>query len=530
MAQRTVAPQLPGFEYVDWIGGGGFADVFRYRDALGRHVAVKVQHQGVDSTSSAAFTAEANLMAKLSNHPNIVSIFQAGVSGDDRPFLVMEECNTSHLGNRIANRPLSPSKAMEVTIQIAGAVETAHRLGILHRDIKPANILFTEFGRPALTDFGISVAGDSISAPSAMSPLWAPPEQYPDSSTPMSPASDVFSLAATMWAMLVGRSPLEEPGGANDRLSLKHRARTFAAPRTGRVEVPEVLERVLATALDRDPARRYSTALDFARALQGVQGELNESVTQIDVLAEAVEEETYDPELADTGTRVSGFMLIDPEGAGAEGTVNITSPSSGLTSPHTRSNPLGDPSVPAPSAPIAQHGRGVGTPGVRDFTAPAVPQAADHTVLDGALPQPEMPAPQPKKRAVGAIIAVVIAAALIAGGVFVASMFKEDDPIETQEPDQTTVVNGPLTMHVPAVEEAKGELTDDGASFRWVNPDPETGDKYLVEQLSSTDEQPLKTVDEPEVVVPEQAGNTCVNVSLRRGNGQLSAPVRVCAE
>ena len=97
MAQRTTPPDLPGFVYLDWLGGGGFADVFRYQDALGRKVAVKVLRPG----GASAFDAEANLMAKLSSHPNIVSVFQAGVAADGRPFLVMEECGTAHLGARI---------------------------------------------------------------------------------------------------------------------------------------------------------------------------------------------------------------------------------------------------------------------------------------------------------------------------------------------------------------------------------------------------------------------------------------------
>ena len=89
MAPRSVAPELPGFSFLGFIGGGGFADVFRYQDALHRTVAVKVTH-GVSGESAQAIAAEANLMAKLSSHPNIVSIFQAGVAPDGRTYLVME--------------------------------------------------------------------------------------------------------------------------------------------------------------------------------------------------------------------------------------------------------------------------------------------------------------------------------------------------------------------------------------------------------------------------------------------------------
>ena len=276
MKQRTTAPDITGFAYLDWIGGGGFADVFKYQDSMGRSVAVKVQHRDVDGSAEAAFRAEAALMAKLSTHPNIVTIHTSGVSADGRPFLVMEECDRDHLGARVAQGRMSTSETMEIIIQVASAVETAHRMGILHRDIKPANILFTEFGRPALTDFGISVSGESGHASGALSPLWAPPEQHPNSDKPMGPWSDVFSLAATMWAMLVGRSPLEVPGGPNDKLSLMHRARTFTPSPTGRQDVSDTLERLLQTALTREPTQRYQSALEFARAIQGAQGQLNE--------------------------------------------------------------------------------------------------------------------------------------------------------------------------------------------------------------------------------------------------------------
>lgn len=80
MAQKYPPPKLEGFEAVDWLGGGGFADVFSYTDKWGRQVAVKVLHRGVDGNAQASFEAEVRLMAKLSNHPNIVSIFEAGVA------------------------------------------------------------------------------------------------------------------------------------------------------------------------------------------------------------------------------------------------------------------------------------------------------------------------------------------------------------------------------------------------------------------------------------------------------------------
>ena len=332
MPPRKPAPEIPGFTLIDWLGGGGFADVFRYHDhSLDREVAIKVLHRG-GSTDRArqAFRTEASLMAKLSSHPNIVSVFQMGVADDGRPFLVMEMCATQHLGDTSSRRPYSPAKAMELGIQIAGAVETAHRLGILHRDIKPSNIMFTAFGRPALTDFGISISLDQgASAQLAMSPLWAPPEQFGSSAGSIGPWSDVYSLSATVWALMVGHSPMYLPGESNDRLNLEARIRTMQVPRTLRPDVPEELERVLAVGMAKEAHARFQTAIEFARALQSVQGVINQPVTSIDVFTEPGQEHYDEEELLDEGTRISGFQLIDPDQV--DHTSSATGPTSGST-------------------------------------------------------------------------------------------------------------------------------------------------------------------------------------------------------
>ena len=533
MAQRTTPPDLPGFRFIEWLGGGGFADVFRYEDSLGRRVAVKVQHRGVDRGGSSAFEAEGNLMAKLSNHPNVVSIFQAGVAADGRPFLVMEECSTSHLGGRIAQRPLTVSKAMEVTVQVAGAVETAHRMGILHRDIKPANILFTEFQRPALTDFGISATTDQRTANNALSPLWAPWEQYPDSGLAMGPWSDVFSLAATMWAMLAGRSPLAADGDS-DRLSIRRRIPTFAAPRTGRHDVPEILERVLATALAADPQQRYQSALEFARAIQGVQGQLNESVTPIDVLSDSEDFAADAPELAETGTRISGFMLIDPDGGDVDHTATTTGPTGGVTSPEGDTyGQAGASDVLATH--VIQHGRGFAQPGIRDFTGPAVPEIADHTVMDApAARRPEAADPEPQRRSMVGILvgigAVILASAVLLGLWFTGALGGVSTATEPSAGGTASVApKDPTSQRVPPVEDLAGTLADDQVTFTWTNPDPRSGDKYLVEELSTPTQVPQQVVEETTITVPAQSGQTCIDVWLvRSGGGATNSPTRGC--
>ena len=120
----SLPPDLPGFTYVSLLGLGGFADVFKYdEDGLGRQVAVKVLLRDTAGVGEASFGAEANLMAKLSNHPSIVSVHQAGIAADGRPFLVMELCPPPHLSARLRSRPFTVSHALICGVQLAGALK-----------------------------------------------------------------------------------------------------------------------------------------------------------------------------------------------------------------------------------------------------------------------------------------------------------------------------------------------------------------------------------------------------------------------
>ena len=253
-----------------------------------RRVAVKVLlTERMSSGSVAEFTAEANVMAMLSTHPAIVTIYQAGVARDGRPYLVMEYCPKPNLQVRYRREPFSVAESLRVGIQVAAAVETAHRAGVLHRDIKPANILVTEYNRPALTDFGIASTTSAAAESAGLSIPWSPPESFAD--VPRSdPRSDVYALGATVYTLLAGRSPFEMPGQRNTAAELIHRIETAPLPPLGRADAPESLERALERAMAKSPADRYESALAFARALQKVQIELSHSVTPIDILDDSV--------------------------------------------------------------------------------------------------------------------------------------------------------------------------------------------------------------------------------------------------
>lgn len=159
MAKRlpSAPPVLPGFSFLRVLGSGGFADVFLFeQDMPRRQVAVKVMlPDAVNDDVRRMFVTEANLMATLSAHPSILTVYQAGVSQDGRPYLVMEYC-VSSLGQRYRREHLPVADVLRVAVKIASAVNAAHEIGILHRDLKPGNILLTSYGNPVLSDFGIA--------------------------------------------------------------------------------------------------------------------------------------------------------------------------------------------------------------------------------------------------------------------------------------------------------------------------------------------------------------------------------------
>lgn len=279
-------PSIQGYEYLRVIGSGGFADVFLYQEFRPRRkVAIKVLlPQWSDDTTREAFAAEADLMAAVSSHPSIVTIFDSDVTDDGRLYLAMEYCSRPNLSARYKQERLGIAESLRIGVQIAGAVETAHRSGIVHRDIKPANILVTDYGHPALTDFGISATIEQSEAGAdGMSVPWSPPENL--TVTPRSGVtSDVWSLAATIYTLLAGRSPFEVPGGVNTQRALIERITHDPLPSIGRGDVPASLERVLATAMAKSPDMRYPTMLELGRELQQVQMELSLATSPIDIL------------------------------------------------------------------------------------------------------------------------------------------------------------------------------------------------------------------------------------------------------
>lgn len=315
------APVIAGFTFVEHLGSGGFADVFLYEQHWPRQrVAVKVVRPDVplNDREKQLFTAEANAMATLADHPYIVSVITAGVTVEGgRPYLVMRYCPPPDLGVRVRSNPMAVVDAVSTGIKLASAIETAHRSGILHRDIKPSNVLVTTYHEPALTDFGIAghiadVEGESdvrISYP------WSPPELL-DGRSNGSVASDVYSLGATIWHLLVGRSPFSIPSGDNSTRALSARILHAAAPATQRSDVPPALDRLLQQCLAKNPAHRPQSALDLARSLQQIEAAANWPRTVVAVEGDRPDTSvrTPDPEPEEDRTVMKAVTVISASG------------------------------------------------------------------------------------------------------------------------------------------------------------------------------------------------------------------------
>jgi serine/threonine protein kinase len=312
----SAPPILPGLAYIRPLGSGGFADVFLYeQDMPRRDVAVKVLPSDVrDADLRRMFNAEADVLAHLSAHPSIVTVYQAGISADGRPYIVMEFCPGS-LAQRYRIERIPVEEVLTIGVKMASALESAHRAGLVHRDVKPSNILVTTFGAPVLADFGISSSLTRATADEvlAMSIPWSAPEVIAEQ-TAGTVASEVWSLGATVYSLLAGHSPFERRDrGQNTKEQLRRRIAKATYTDIARTDVPASLQAVLARAMSRDPRQRYASAREFADALRAVQTELGISPTPLEIAADGWSAASGPVDFSDTALRGPARSRIDRE-------------------------------------------------------------------------------------------------------------------------------------------------------------------------------------------------------------------------
>jgi eukaryotic-like serine/threonine-protein kinase len=245
------------------LGRGGMSVVYLAHDeSLQRPVAVKVlaAELGDDDTFRRRFLREARLAGRLS-HPNIVQVYDAGETDDQRPYIVMELVP----GRTVADcGKLDPGEVITLAVQACAGLQHAHDAGLVHRDVKPGNLLLRDDGVLKIADFGIARAAEATQLTQLGTVLgtaaYLAPEQAAGET--VTAQADIYSLGAVLYELLTGRTPHES--GSLAELAAKQAAGAITSVRDLEPSVPEPMEAAVMHSLARDPNFRPSSAADFA--------------------------------------------------------------------------------------------------------------------------------------------------------------------------------------------------------------------------------------------------------------------------
>lgn len=261
------------YEILEKIGEGGMAKVYKAKcRLLNRFVAVKIlkEEYSKDKDFVEKFKREATAAASLSD-PNIVNIFDIGSDGDTN-YIILELINGKTLKQIIKeNGKLSCKTAVGIAIQIAKALECAHKNNIIHRDIKPHNIMMTKDGVVKVTDFGIAKASSSVTITNSSKVMgsahYFSPEQAKGSYVDF--RTDIYSLGIVIYEMVTGKVPYDAESPVS--VALKHIQEPVVPPKDINGDIPDNLNKLILKAVEKEPIKRYQNISDMLSDLRKIQ-------------------------------------------------------------------------------------------------------------------------------------------------------------------------------------------------------------------------------------------------------------------
>jgi len=275
--------RLGSYDIQEVVGHGGMGVVFMASDErLRRTVAIKALNRSLASSSTARrrFIREARAAAAI-NHPNVVTIY-AVEDHHDQPFLVMEYVSGGSLRERLrSEKRLDPIEVLRLSTQIAAGLAAAHAQGVIHRDVKPGNIMLEDaLERVKITDFGLArVAMDNVELTSqglaVGTPAYMAPEQVSGDKTDS--RTDLFGLGCVMYAMLAGHSPFH----GKHALEIAHKVAEHNPTELHKVDerTPQFLSEIVTRLLEKDPERRFQSAMEVANVLNSHLAIVNQTPT-----------------------------------------------------------------------------------------------------------------------------------------------------------------------------------------------------------------------------------------------------------
>ncbi len=407
--EGRIAAELVAVGFLDAVevGRGGAGIVYRcHQTSLARSVAIKVLMSDLDQDNRERFLREGLAMGKLSGHPNIENILQVGVTDSNRPYIVMPYHEAGSLAQRLhrVGRIAWPD-ALRIAVKLCGALETAHRTGTLHRDIKPGNVLVNDYGEPQLSDFGIArISGGYETATGFFTGTIAFTAPEVLAGSPPTAVSDVYSLGATIYALIAGTAAHERKGD-EDLIAHYLRISSTRVPDMRPQGIPTHACAAIEKAMSLDPTERHASAADFGREMQSAQRH-NGLIADSMVLSE-----TNDESGQTEGTSALRVATVDQTDLSEAASIALGG-SPGPTPPTPVSNLPGPtrPISPGPGGPIPPGPGGPIPPGAH---GPPIPESDGPTSITRKT--------RNRRPLLLAAAAAVVALLLVVSGIYVIS-------------------------------------------------------------------------------------------------------------